>query len=249
MSSPIPAEQVTLRPAQTIAVVDDDTRLNDLLRRYLCQHGFAVVSASNGQELLGLTLKRRIDLIILDIMMPAMDGMSLCRRLRSSDDRTPIIMLTAKCHSHSRILGLESGADDYLTKPFNPRELLARIRAVLSRVRNIEHPGAPSVPSKIFRFDSFELNLARRTLSKSGHDIPITTAEFSVLKVFARHPNELLSRDRLMALARGREYGAFDRSLDVQISRLRKLIEANPTKPAYIQTVWGKGYVFVCANA
>jgi two-component system phosphate regulon response regulator OmpR len=165
--------------------------------------------------------------------------------LRGNHDNTPIIMLTAKGEEVDRIIGLEMGADDYLSKPFNPRELLARINAILRRRGADEHPGAPSQDNESINFGPYTLNLATRTLSRGDEPIGITTGEFSVLKVFARHPRVPLSRDKLMELARGREYEAFDRSLDVQISRLRKLVEVNPSKPVYIQTVWGLGYVFV----
>jgi len=154
-------------------------------------------------------------------------------------------MLTAKGGDVDRIVGLEMGADDYLAKPFNPRELLARINAVLRRKAPAEVPGAPSHEPVSVSFGEFVLDLATRTLTKSGEAMPLTTGEFAVLKVFARYPKVPLSREKLMEMARGREYEAFDRSLDVQISRLRKLIEPDPGKPRYIQTVWGLGYVFV----
>jgi two-component system phosphate regulon response regulator OmpR len=165
--------------------------------------------------------------------------------LRANHDSTPIIMLTAKAEEIDRIIGLEMGADDYLSKPFNPRELLARINAILRRRSTDEHPGAPSQENESIHFGPYVLSLSTRTLLRGDDVIPITTGEFSVLKVFARHPRIPLSRDKLMELARGRDYRAYDRSLDVQISRLRKMLEHNPSKPAYIQTVWGLGYVFV----
>jgi two-component system phosphate regulon response regulator OmpR len=154
-------------------------------------------------------------------------------------------MLTAKGEDVDRIVGLEMGADDYLAKPFNPRELLARINAVLRRKAAEEVPGAPTQEDKHVTFGEFALDLGTRSLTKAGEPVPLTTGEFAVLKVFARFPRVPLSREKLMELARGREYEAFDRSLDVQISRLRKLIEPDPSKPKYIQTVWGLGYVFI----
>ena len=154
-------------------------------------------------------------------------------------------MLTAKGEDVDRIVGLELGADDYLPKPFNPRELLARLHAVLRRRGDDEAPGAPAQQAEQVRFGSFTLDLGTRTLERDGGPVSITTGEFAVLKVLVRHPRQPLSRDKLMELARGREYEAFDRSLDVQISRLRKLIETDPAKPRFIQTVWGLGYVFV----
>ena len=156
---------------------------------------------------------------------------------------TPVIMLTARGEDVDRILGLELGADDYLGKPFNPRELLARIHAVLRRRPRQDAPGAPSMENEVVKFGDFELDLGTRVLKKNGEIVPLTTGEFAVLKAFARHPRQPLSRDKLMEMARGREYEAFDRSLDVQVSRLRKLLEPDPSKPRYLQTVWGLGYV------
>ena len=243
MSQPLKASP--RRPAANILVVDDDPRLRDLLRRYLTEQGFHVFAAEDAVSMDRLRAVERLDLIVLDVMMPGEDGMSICRRLRQASDQTPIIMLTAKTEDMDRIRGLEIGADDYVAKPFNPRELLARVNAVLRRHKKIEHPAGPSHESEIFQFGPYTLNLSKRTLQKNQSDVPVTTGEFAVLKVFARQPRIPLSRDKLMELARGREYEAFDRSLDVQISRLRKLIEPNPAKPIYIQTVWGLGYVFV----
>jgi two-component system, OmpR family, phosphate regulon response regulator OmpR len=228
-----------------LLVVDDDPRLRDLLRRYLTEQGFQVYVAEHGAAMNQLWTRDAFDLVVLDVMMPGEDGMSICRRLRAAGDPTPIIMLTAKAEETHRIRGLELGADDYIPKPFNPRELLARINAVLRRQKLPEHRAGPSQEQESFAFGPYVLNLGKRSLSREGVDVAITSGEFSVLKVFARQPRVPLSRDRLMELARGREYEAFDRSLDVQISRLRKLIEPNPAKPVYIQTVWGLGYVFV----
>jgi two-component system phosphate regulon response regulator OmpR len=178
-------------------------------------------------------------------MLPGRSGLTICQELRIQKSPIPIILLTALKEDVDRIIGLEIGADDYLTKPFNPRELVARIHAVLRRQSPSELPGAPSETTEVFEFGEFALNLATRTLTKAGQEIPLTTGEFSVLKVFARHPRQPLSREKLMELARGREYEVFDRSLDVQISRLRKLIEPDPGSPRFIQTVWGLGYVFI----
>jgi two-component system phosphate regulon response regulator OmpR len=228
-----------------ILVVDDDARLRDLLRRYLGDNGFAVYTAENAQSMNRLWLRERFDLLILDLMMPGEDGLSVMRRLRGAKDTTPIVMLTAKGEDVDRIVGLELGADDYLPKPFNPRELLARINAVLRRKGPDDAPGAPALEGEPVGFGEFVLDLATRTLRRNGEPVPLTTGEFAVLKAFARHPRVPLSREKLMEMARGREYEAFDRSLDVQISRLRKLIEPDPSKPRYIQTVWGLGYVFI----
>jgi two-component system phosphate regulon response regulator OmpR len=157
----------------------------------------------------------------------------------------PIIMLTAKGDEVERIVGLEIGADDYLPKPFNPRELVARIQAVLRRQPAPAPPGAPSTDHQVVEFGPFRLDLAARSLTRAGAEVSLTTGEFALLKVLTQHPRNPLSRDKLMELARGREFGAFDRSIDVQVSRLRKLIEIDPSKPSYIQTVWGFGYVFI----
>ena len=234
----------TPRPDRVI-VVDDDARIRDLLRRYLTQEGFEVVLAEDGKTLTLLLTRENIDLIVLDLMLPGEDGLSICRRLRAAKDMTPIIMLTAKVEDVDRIVGLEVGADDYLTKPFNPRELLARIHAVLRRRPTLEAPGAPSQSTQTVSFGPFEFDLSLRRLTKAGEALAMTTGEFSMLKALVRHPRQPLSRDKLAHLARGREFEPFDRSLDVQVSRLRKLIEPDATQPRYIQTVWGVGYVFV----
>ena len=231
--------------AQKILVLDDDARIRDLLRRYLSQEGFEVALAEDGKALNRIMLRDAVDLIVLDLMMPGEDGLSVCRRLRASKDKTPIIMLTAKGEDVDRIVGLEVGADDYLAKPFNPRELLARIHAVLRRRPVTEVPGAPSSEQEVVRFGSFSFDLGLRSLQKNGQDLSLTTGEFAMLKTLVRHPRQPLSRERLAQLARGREFEPFDRSLDVQISRLRKLIESDVSAPRYIQTVWGVGYVFV----
>ncbi len=228
-----------------VLVVDDDARIRDLLRRYLDQEGFDVHVAEDSKALGKLMQREAVDLIVLDLMLPGEDGLSICRRLRASNDRTPIIMLTAKGEDVDRIVGLEVGADDYLAKPFNPRELLARIHAVLRRRPAAEAPGAPSGEDEIIRFGPFEFDLALRRLSRNGEPMPLTTGEFSMLKALVRHPRQPLTRDKLAQLARGRDFEPFDRSLDVQVSRLRKLLESDPAQPRYIQTVWGVGYVFV----
>jgi two-component system phosphate regulon response regulator OmpR len=220
-------------------------RIRDLLRRYLSQEGFDVLLAEDSKALNRMLTRETVDLIVLDLMLPGEDGLSICRRLRAANDVTPIIMLTAKVEDVDRIVGLEVGADDYLPKPFNPRELLARIHAVLRRRPAQEAPGAPSKEQQIVNFGPFEFDLSLRKLSKNGEQIALTTGEFSMLKALVRHPRQPLSRDKLAQLARGREFEPFDRSLDVQISRLRKMLEPDPAQPRYIQTVWGVGYVFV----
>jgi two-component system phosphate regulon response regulator OmpR len=228
-----------------ILVVDDDARLRDLLNRYLNEQGFAARVVHDATEMNRQLARERYDLMILDLMLPGEDGLSICRRLRGGGEKMPIIMLTAKGDEIDRIVGLEIGADDYLPKPFNPRELVARIQAVLRRQPPPAPPGSPSAEHQVVEFGSFRLDLAARSLTRGGAEVPLTTGEFALLKVLTQHPRTPLSRDKLMELARGREFGAFDRSIDVQVSRLRKLIEADPSKPAFLQTVWGFGYVFI----
>jgi two-component system phosphate regulon response regulator OmpR len=232
-------------PKMKIIVVDDDARLRDLLNRYLTEQGYAVRVVHDAAEMNRQLARERYDLMILDLMLPGEDGLSICRRLRGSGESMPIIMLTAKGDDVERIVGLEVGADDYLPKPFNPRELVARIQAVLRRRPPAGPPGAPTAEVQVVEFGAFRFNLAARSLTKNGQDVALTTGEFALLKVLVQHPRLPLSRDKLMELARGREFGAFDRSIDVQISRLRKLIEPDPAKPAFVQTVWGFGYVFI----
>jgi two-component system phosphate regulon response regulator OmpR len=229
-----------------IVIVDDDARIRDLLRRYLSQEGFDVLLAEDGRALDRILQRETIDLLVLDLMLPGEDGLSICRRLRAAGVKTPVIMLTAKVEDMDRITGLEIGADDYLGKPFNPRELLARIHAVLRRRPQNESPSAPSsADHEVIVFGAFSLDLGTRSLTRNGEDMPLTSGEFAMLKAFARHPKQPLTRDKLAQLARGREFEPFDRSLDVQISRLRKMIEQDPASPKIIQTVWGVGYVFV----
>lgn len=227
-----------------LLVVDDDIRLRELLTRYLGEQGFTVKAAADAVQMDKVRSREHFDLLILDLMMPGEDGLTICRRLRGTGDRTPIIMLTAKGDEIDRIVGLEMGADDYLPKPFNPRELLARINAVMRR-KISQPPGAPEAEAELIRFNNIEVDLASRVLKRGEEMLPLTTGEFAVLKVLLQHPREPLSRDKLMTLARGREQGPFDRAIDVQVSRLRKLIEVDPAQPRYLQTVWGFGYVFV----
>lgn len=228
-----------------LLVVDDDPRLRDLLQRYLRDNQFEVSLAADGSSMSRLILREQFDLIILDLMMPGEDGLSILKRLRGTGELTPVIMLTAKGDEVDRIIGLEVGADDYLAKPFNPRELLARIHAVLRRAPAQVAPGAPGAAGERVSFGHFLLDLGARRLTRDGEPVPLTTSEFAVLKVLAQHPRQPLSRDKLMNLARGREYGAYDRSLDVQVSRIRRIIEDDPQQPRFLQTVWGVGYVFV----
>ncbi|QYJ86008.1 two-component system response regulator OmpR [Shewanella mesophila] len=227
-----------------ILVVDDDMRLRALLERYLMEQGYQVRSAANAEQMDRLLERENFHLLVLDLMLPGEDGLSICRRLRQQGNTIPIVMLTAKGDEVDRIIGLELGADDYLPKPFNPRELLARIKAVMRR-QTPEVPGAPTQQEEEISFGEFTLNLATREMYHGEEAISLTSGEFAVLKVLVSHPREPLSRDKLMNLARGRDYSALERSIDVQVSRLRRLIEKDAANPRYIQTVWGLGYVFV----
>ncbi|MBV1884383.1 MAG: two-component system response regulator OmpR [Pseudomonadales bacterium] len=227
-----------------ILVVDDDARLRGLLQRYLEEQGY-IVKAVGDAEQMDRALSREIySLMVLDLMMPGEDGLSVCQRLRSAQNSLPIIMLTAKGDENDRITGLEMGADDYLAKPFNPRELVARIRAVMRRQVK-ELPGAPSQEQELVSFGPYTIDLSTRSLTREGDSVALTTGEFAVIKALVQHPREPLTRDKLMNLARGREWSAMERSIDVQVSRLRRLLEDDPQSPRYIQTVWGVGYVFV----
>ncbi|MGB4467066.1 MAG: two-component system response regulator OmpR [Azovibrio sp.] len=229
---------------QRLLIVDDDVRLRDLLQRYLREQGYEVRPVPDGAQMEKYLQREHFDLIVLDLMLPGDDGLSICRRLRGQGNNIPIVMLTARGDEIDRIVGLEMGADDYLPKPFNPRELLARIQAVLRR-QGQRPGGAPlETPGKV-RFGGLEVDLSARTLTRADEVLTLTTGEFAVLTALLQHPRQPLSRDRLMTLARGREQGPFDRAIDVQISRLRKLLEPDPAKPRYLQTVWGFGYVFV----
>ncbi|BAN35646.1 osmolarity response regulator [Sulfuricella denitrificans skB26] len=230
--------------AARILLIDDDARIRELLLRYLTEQGFDVKAAADGREMAQLLDRGRFDVWVLDLMLPGEDGLSILRRARGTGENTPVILLTAKGDEIDRIVGLEMGADDYLAKPFNPRELVARINAILRRQR-IALPGAPDSSAGTVNFGSCHLDLGTRTLTRDGKSVSLTTGEFSLLKVLVNHPRQPLSRDRLMELARGRDHEAFDRTIDVQISRLRKQVEPDAAKPRYIQTVWGHGYVFV----
>lgn len=234
-----------------ILIVDDDLRLRSQLERYLADQGFTCKAVPDAAGMDRALERELYDLIVLDLMLPGEDGLSICRRMRSNGHHgsttsdIAILMLTAKGDDIDRIVGLELGADDYLPKPFNPRELVARIHAVLRRRGSAPPAGAPAAEAKVVRFGQVEINLATRELLRADTTTMLTTGEFGLLQVLIKHPRQPLSRDKLMELARGREHGVFDRAIDVQISRLRKLVEDDPAKPRHIQTVWGFGYVFV----
>jgi len=228
-----------------ILIVDDDREIRDLVARYLSKQGLRVRTAADGRQMAKEMADWSFDLVILDLMLPGEDGLSLCRRLRVQTN-IPVIMLTAMGEETDKIIGLEMGADDYIAKPFNPRELLARIRAVLRRARAI-NPGAGNAvktQSKC-RFAGWQLDLKTRELfSSDGMLIPLSSGEYDLLTVFVTHPNRVLSRDQLLDLARGREAQPFDRAMDVQVSRLRRKIEKDASAPVLIKTVRSGGYMF-----
>ncbi|MFK5948526.1 MAG: response regulator [Methylococcales bacterium] len=228
-----------------ILVVDDDEALCDLLSQYLDKQGFTVDSVENGRSMDVYLEKSTPDLIILDQMMPGEDGLSIAKRLTNTLD-VPIIMLSACGEDIDRILGLEMGADDYLAKPFNPRELLARIRSVLRR----HHPEPKShhINNTTYTFGNHTLDTESQTLKQGEKKISLTQSEYSLLKLFLDNPNKVLSRDTLLENLKGYECLPFDRSVDVRIARLRHKIEADTTDPKYIQTVWGQGYKFLLTH-
>ncbi len=226
-----------------LLVVDDDREILDLLTRFLGKHGYQVTTARDGREMRRALEDWRIDLIILDLMLPGEDGLTLCRKLRA-ESGIPIIMLTAMGEETDRIVGIEMGADDYLPKPFNPRELLARVKAVLRRARGMPVDASPGEKTGL-EFAGWKLDLARRRLeSPDGVVVSLSAGEYDLLVAFAEHPQRVLSRDQLLDLSRGRMAAPFDRSVDVQVGRLRRKIEANPKEPELIKTVRGGGYVF-----
>ena len=230
--------------AQTIWVVDDDPELRQLLSSYLNEQGYEVRTLNDGKQLTARLEFQRPDLVVLDLMMPGDDGLTILRRLRDSGDDLPVVMLTARGEAVDRIIGLEQGADDYLGKPFLPRELTARIEAVLRR-RVALPAGTPVAEGRLVEFGDNRLDLAARCLERAGLPVVITSGEFSLLAAFAQHPHRPLSRERLIELARGPDSETDSRSMDVQVSRVRKLVEPDPARPRYLQTVWGYGYVFV----
>jgi two-component system, OmpR family, response regulator len=225
-----------------ILIVDDDREIRDLLSRFLARNGCRVSVAREEREMRKVLQDASIDLIVLDAMLPGKDGFAICRELRASGS-VPIIMLTAIGDETDRIVGLEMGADDYVAKPFNPRELLARMRAVLRRAAVPQR--AEETPGGLLRFAGWTLDVGRRRLlSPEGALVTLSTGEFDLLLAFAERPQRTLSRDQLLDLARGRGPAPFDRSIDVQVSRLRRKIEADPRTPEIIATVRGGGYMF-----
>jgi two-component system OmpR family response regulator len=223
-----------------ILIVDDDPEIRDLLAQFLTQHGYRVTTAEGGVAMDAELARQSADLVVLDLMLPGEDGLSICRRLRANSSIS-IIMLTAVSEETDRIVGLEMGADDYLVKPFNPRELLARIKAVLRRTAGAEN----SSPMSVLAFEGWQLDLGRRELKRDdGTLIPLSTGEFDLLVVLAQHAQQVMSRDELLDRTRGRESGPFDRSIDVQLSRLRRKIEVDSRAPEIIKTIRSGGYMF-----
>ena len=229
-----------------ILIVDDDREIRDLLQRFLEKHGLRCSTAADGRDMRRQLGDARVDLIVLDVMMPGETGLQLCAQLRAEKSsqlaRLPIIMLTAAGEETDRIIGLEMGADDYLAKPFSPRELLARIRAVLRR-GGLE-AGAAEAPSQVLAFDSYRIDLSSRRVQGPLGEVELSTGEFDLLVALAERPQRVLSRDQLLDLTKGRMAQPFDRSIDVQIGRLRRKIESDPTQPKFITTVRGGGYMF-----
>ena len=233
-------------PTPHILVVDDHKEIRDLLGKYLSKNGMRASVADGAATARRMLGNNAIDLVVLDVMMPGEDGISLCRHIRETVD-IPTILLTAMGEETDRIVGLEVGADDYVTKPFNPRELLARIKTVLRRAHSIPKT-AMTAPSERFSFDRWTFNVAQRELiDEKGVTVPLSTGEFLMLEAFVARPNVVLSRDQLLDITRGRAPNVFDRSIDNQVSRLRKKIEEDPKNPKIIKTVWGGGYQFVAA--
>lgn len=228
-----------------LLVVDDDREIRTLISQFLTKHGYRVTAVRDGAEMMKALEASRVDLIVLDLMLPGEDGLSLCRRLRAVS-AVPIVMLTAMGEETDRIVGLEMGADDYLAKPFSPRELLARVKAVLRRVSVPQAAGGDG--AKALRFEGWSLDMAKRELrSPDGVLVQLSAGEFDLLVAFVEHPQRVLTRDQLLDLARGRAAVPFDRSIDVQVSRLRRKIEPDPAEPTLIKTVRGGGYLFTPA--
>lgn len=235
----------TMSGTPHIVVVDDHRDIRELVTRYLGEHGYRVSAAESSRAFMKLLEASAPDLVVLDIMMPGGDGLALCRELRATSRQMPIIFLTAMADDTDRIIGLEMGGDDYLTKPFNPRELLARIKAVLRRAQSLP-PRQGLAQAKRVRFDDKTLDTGRREVTGAdGVAVALSTAEFRLLCVFLEHPGMVLSRDQLLDLTSGRAADVWDRSIDNQVSRLRRKIETDPKRPELIKTSWGGGYQFV----
>ena len=226
-----------------IWIVDDDKDLLNMIKEYLSKTGYIVRGIELGNQVIPLLNIKNPDLIILDLMLPDIDGLSILRKIKEKDQNIAVLMLTSKADGIDRIIGLEQGADDYLGKPFLPRELSARIEAILRRSKGTIK-GLPIPQKKAFNFGDMEIDFQKRILNKEDQIIKLSTGEFSLLNAFIDHPNRPLSRRKLLELSEGCDQLSDERSIDVQVSRLRKVIENNPSQPIYIQTIWGYGYVF-----
>ncbi|TKI06104.1 response regulator [Martelella alba] len=226
-----------------IIILDDENELRAMLKRYLTSQGFEVRTVANSAALDRYLQREHYDLLILDLMMEPEDGLSVCRRLRGEGQNIPILMLTARGDPIDRVIGLETGADDYLSKPFLPQELVARIRAMLRR-EHIARGEISQVPRQV-GFGPFLLDIPHRTLFKNGEIVAINSAETSLLVALASTPNRPVSRENLLTRARGREYKALDRSVDVQVLRLRQILETDPSRPRWVKTIWGMGYILL----
>ena len=227
-----------------ILIVDDHREIRELVGRALTREGFRITAVGDGKAMQRAIADGRFDLILLDLMLPGEDGLSLCRRIRADSD-IPIIMLTAKGEEVDRVIGLEMGADDYLAKPFGSRELIARIRAVLRRSQRTPAPSDPAPQPRRYQFDRFVLNTESRELHRNdGVVLPLSTGEYELLLAMVERPQRVLTRDQLLDLARGRAANAFDRAIDTQVSRLRRKLEQDPAEPHIIKTIWGGGYMF-----
>ena len=234
--------------APRVLVVDDDPALRELLADYLGASGFVVDAAADGVQMRQRIATARPDVLVLDLMLPGEDGLSLARELRRTSN-LPILMLSARGEEIDRVVGLEVGADDYLAKPFGPRELLARLRALLRRARPASPAGAPAdPPPERYRFGPYTLDASAWRLLRGREEVAVTSAEFALLKAFVQHPGRVLSRDALVEWLKGYERDAFDRSIDVRVTRLRRKIEPDPAHPVYIRTVRGEGYLFNLAG-
>ncbi|MCW9023250.1 MAG: response regulator [Gammaproteobacteria bacterium] len=227
---------------QRLLVVDDEPELRNLLKTYLSKEGYDVEAVMDGTALDQYLADHDVDLVILDLMLPGEDGLSIGRRLRQQKN-LPIIILSARGEELDRIVGLEMGADDYLTKPFNPRELLARVRSVLRRCNDARQTS--SSENLILTFGPFSLDAQKHKLTRNQQEIPLTSGEFTLLRIFLENSNRVLSRDALLEMTKGYDHAPFDRSIDVCVGRLRRKIESDPSEPVYLRTVWGTGYIFV----
>lgn len=227
-----------------VLIIDDDEKLRKLLKEYLEGNGFKVLTLADGSDVKKTLQMESPEMVILDIMLPGKDGLEVLKEIRT-DDPIPVIMLTAKGDQTDRIVGLELGADDYLPKPFNPRELLARMKAVLRRAVPENRDKVTKKEDTLLKAGGVTLNKAKQTILVGGKEWELSSTEYKILEVLMRHPNVVFSRDQLMNLARGRDFMAFDRSIDVHISKLRAKLEPDPRSPMRIKTVWGTGYMFI----